>query len=266
MVRAAWIVVCALTFAALFGQLLAPYRYDKMSRDQPDAEPSKIHLMGTDVMGRDRWSRLLVGTQVSLLLAPLAALLSTLLAAAAGGLAGLKGGLLERLIKAVCDLFLCLPWMFLLIAVRALLPLNSGPETSVLATFLLLGLLGWAGPARVVRARTQSLLQRGDHLWRRASGITASRMLWLHIVPNLRPVLIAQFWVSAPLFVLSEANLSIIGLGVSEPLPSWGSLLRELEGNRSLSGSPWLLAPLALPASLVASAQLLARQNRRSSG
>lgn len=80
----------------------------------------------------------------------------------------------------------------------------------------------------------------------RASGSGGFRLLWRHLVPNLRPVLTAQFWISIPVFILTEANLSILGLGVAEPLPSWGGLLRELENFTSFSTQPWLFAPLIL--------------------
>jgi ABC-type dipeptide/oligopeptide/nickel transport system permease subunit len=80
----------------------------------------------------------------------------------------------------------------------------------------------------------------------RASGSNSFRLLMHHLLPNLRPVLFAQFWVSIPIFILSETNLSILGLGVAEPLPSWGSLLRELEGLSILSARPWQFVPLVL--------------------
>jgi len=99
----------------------------------------------------------------------------------------------------------------------------------VMITFLLLGCLGWAGPARIVRAGTRTLVDSDYLVQASASGISRWRLFWRHLLPNLRPILLAQFWISVPLFILSEANLGLLGLGVSEPLPSWGALLRELE-------------------------------------
>jgi len=150
------------------------------------------------------------------------------------------------LVMSVTDLFLALPWLFLLITVRALLPLNVAPLTSVVITFALLGCLGWAGAARVVCADTRRLCASDFVLQARASGSNGFRLLARHLVPNLKPILLAQFWISIPIFILSETNLSILGLGVAEPLPSWGSLLRELESFSIVSAKPWQFAPLVL--------------------
>lgn len=232
--------------AALLADWIAPASYEQQFRSEISAAPSAKHPLGTDDLGRDRLARLLYGGRVSLLLAPAATLLSLLIAAAIGGLAGYLPGWWDRLLLGLIDLFLCLPFLFLLLAVRAMLPLNVRPGISVSITFALLGVLGWAGPARVVRASIRSLMASDFLLQARASGCSGMRLLAVHLLPNLRPVLWAQFWISLPLFILSEANLSILGLGVSEPLPSLGSLLRELENLGAVREQPWMLAPALL--------------------
>jgi ABC-type dipeptide/oligopeptide/nickel transport system permease subunit len=192
-----------------------------------------------------------------LLLAPAAASLSTLMAALIGGLAGYLGGVWARTAMAVTDLFLSLPWLFLLITARALLPLNVSPLVSAMVTFLLLGLLGWTTAARVLCASAGSLRSSDFARQARALGISGHRLFWVHVMPNLRPVLYAQFWISIPVFILSEANLGILGLGVAEPMPSWGSLLKELEGLVSVGEEPWKFVPLILLVVVVTSFQLL---------
>ena len=254
--RIAIVLVAVFAVAALFAGFLAPADYAKQFRESPNAAPSRTHLLGTDELGRDRFSRVLYGTRVSLLLAPTAALLSTLLAAFVGGLAGYLGGWWQKLSMAGTDLFMSLPWLFLLLMVRAMLPLNVAPLTSVMITFMLLGVLGWAASARVLCAGASALRNSEFVLQARASGIHGLRLLALHVLPNLKPVLYAQFWISIPVFILSEANLGILGLGVSEPLPSWGSLLRELEGFNAFS-EPWRLAPLVLLVIVVTSFQMI---------
>lgn len=236
---------------------LAPAGYAKQYRDATSAPPSHAHWLGTDEIGRDRFARVLYGTRISLLLAPAAALLSTLMAAFIGGLAGYLGGAWARIAMAVTDLFLSLPWLFLLITARALMPLNVSPLFSVLVTFLLLGLLGWTTAARVLCTSAASLRSSDFVRQARAVGLPAQRLFWIHVVPNLKPVLYAQFWISIPVFILSEANLGILGLGVAEPMPSWGSLLKELEGMVSIGEEPWKFVPLILLVVVVTSFQLL---------
>src|SRR5581483_4544247 len=225
-----WARAVAITFlvvvalASIFASSVAPAGYAHQFRDLPDSPPSRQHWLGTDDLGRDRFARLLYGTRVSLFLAPAASLIATLLAAIIGGSAGFLGGWCERVIMAITDLFLSLPWLFLLITVRALMPLNVSPVTSVVITFSLLGLLGWAAAARIVCSDARSLRQSDFVLQARAAGNGAGRLMTRHLLPNLLPILYAQFWISIPVFILAEANLSILGLGVAEPLPSWGSL------------------------------------------
>ncbi|HVI80421.1 MAG TPA: ABC transporter permease [Candidatus Acidoferrum sp.] len=247
------LIVCL----SLAANWVAPAGYAKQYREAADAPPSRAHWLGTDEIGRDRFARVLYGTRISLLLAPAAALLSTLLAALIGGLAGYLGGTWARVAMAVTDLFLSLPWLFLLITVRALMPLNVSPLISVLVTFTMLGLLGWTSAARVLCASAGSLRNADFVRQARASGIRGARLFWIHVVPNLKPVLNAQFWISIPVFILSEANLGILGLGVAEPMPSWGSLLRELEGLVSVGEQPWKFVPLLLLVVVVTSFQFV---------
>jgi ABC-type dipeptide/oligopeptide/nickel transport system permease subunit len=250
--------VLALVLAAsLAANWLAPAGYAKQYREATDAPPSRAHWLGTDDVGRDRFARVLYGTRISLLLAPAAALLSTLMAALIGGLAGYLGGAWARMAMAVTDLFLSLPWLFLLITARALMPLNVSPLVSVLVTFMLLGLLGWTTAARVLCTAAGSLRSSDFVRQARAAGLPGQRLFWVHVMPNLRPVLYAQFWISIPVFILSEANLGILGLGVAEPMPSWGSLLKELEGLVSMGEEPWKFVPLILLVVVVTSFQLL---------
>ncbi len=231
--------------------------YAAQFREAPNAPPSRAHWLGTDQLGRDRFVRVVVGTRVSLLLAPAAALLSTMLAALIGGIAGYLGGLWQHLATMMIDLFLSLPWLFLLITARALLPLNVSPLTSVMVTFLLLGMLGWAASARVMCAGAAAVRNSDFVLQARATGVARWRLALVHVLPNLKPVLLAQFWTSVPVFILAEANLGILGLGVAEPLPSWGSLLRELEDLAMSSGELWKLVPLLLLILVVSSFELL---------
>ena len=257
-VRIAAIAVLLVTAGlVLLANYLAPAGYEQQFRELPQAAPSAHHLLGTDDLGRDRWARLLFGMRVSLTLAPLAALLTTVLAGLVGGIAGYFGGWTERCAKLVIDFFLSVPWLFLLITVRAVLPLNISPQASVAVTFALLGLLGWAASARVICSGAKDLM-KSEFVWMaRAAGFSGWKLIRLHLLPNLRGALLAQFWISIPVFIIAEANLGVLGLGVSEPLPSLGSLLRELQESVTLRPEPWRLLPLAVLIVVISSFQVL---------
>ena len=253
------VLLAAIVLASLGADLIAPAPYAQQFRDHPNASPSKRFPLGTDDLGRDRLSRLLHGTRISLLLAPAAALAATIIAALAGIAAGMLGGKIEKALLSAIDLISSLPWLFLLIAVRALLPLNISAYASVAITFLLLGALGWTGAARVIRAAALSVRESGFLLQARALGLPVRRLWLIQLLPNLRAPVASQFWLSIPLFILAEANLGILGLGVTEPLPSLGNLLLDLANHRDFMTEPWRLAPVVLLLLVLLSLQSLSR-------
>jgi peptide/nickel transport system permease protein len=248
------VLIFAVSLAANF---FAPASYALQFRDFINAPASRQFWLGTDELGRDRWSRLLYGSRISLLLAPAAAMLSTAMAILIGGVAGYVGGWWDRVVLRVIDIFLSIPWLFLFLIVRALLPLNTSPLVSVIITFLIMGLLGWAPAARVIRAGAQSIRDSDLVLHARACGCRGLRLVLIQIAPNLKPVIFAQFWISIPTFILGEASLGLIGLGVAEPLPSWGNLLRDLANPAAVTTNPWILAPLIVLAVVVSCFQLV---------
>jgi peptide/nickel transport system permease protein len=238
------LLLSAMFLAAIASGLASTGDHARQFREMPGARPSPHFPLGTDDLGRDRLARLLYATRISLILAPAAALLATLLAAAAGGAAGYFGGWWDTCVVHTIDLMLSLPWFFLLLAARGVLPLNAPPLASLLITYGLLAILGWAGPARVIRAGTRRLRDSDFALQASAEGCGTLRILCRHVIPNLQPVLLAQLWTNIPVFILAEANLGLLGLSASEPFPTWGNLLRELQNPLSLRLEAF--APLAV--------------------
>ena len=254
-------ILTAIFGVVLFAEWTAPNGYERQFRESISTSPSSQFLLGTDSLGRDRFARLLHGSRLSLLLAPAAAAISVLLAAIVGALAAFGGKRWGRWLVILSDLALSLPWLFLLITIRASLPLDVTPEISIAITFLLLGLLGWAGPSKVIRAGVKKIVESDYIFQARAMGTSNWRIFYSYVLPNTRPLLSAQFWIALPVFILSEANLGALGLSVTEPLPSWGNLLRELESQTAALANPmanwWLLAPVALLISVVSLLQLM---------
>jgi peptide/nickel transport system permease protein len=251
--RAALLFLVATAALSLAASFVAPHDYAMQFRESPNAAPSRVFPLGTDDLGRDRFSRLLAGSRVSLVCAPAAALVATALAAAIGTAAGFLDGWAEEAATGIIDLFLSLPWFFAVLTVRALLPLNFSPWASTATTFLLLAAVGWASGARVVRASVAGMRCAGAILHARASGCQGARLFLFHLLPNLRPALSAQFWILIPVFLLTEANLGLLGLGISEPVPSLGNMLAELQNYHRIPEAPWVLAPAVLLAMIVAS-------------
>jgi peptide/nickel transport system permease protein len=246
-------VLIAVGLLAAGAGILAPHDYEAQFRKHANEPPSRLFPLGTDGLGRDRLARLLQASRVSLLCAPAAAFAATAGAAAVGLAAGYYGGLVNEIATGITDLFLSLPWLFVLLTLRAVLPLNLSSYASIAATFGMLAAIGWASGARVVRASVMALLESEPILHARSYGCSSRRILWIHLLPNLRPVLSAQFWILVPVFLLSEANLGLLGLGVAEPMPSWGSMLSELQNYQRIPEAPWMLAPAVLLALVIAS-------------
>ena len=220
--------------------------FSAQDRLNPAAEPSRLHPAGTDALGRDRLTRVAAGTLLGFTGATAAAALTTGLAALVGMSAALSPRLLSAPLLLASDLFLSLPWLFLLMMVRAGLPLSASPLFTATVTFLLLGLLGWPAAAHAVHAGTQRLMGSAWLLQARASGLSTGSIL-RHLAPQLGPLLLPQFLLSIPAFLMAEANLGTLGLGVGEPLPSWGSMLAELESSALLlGGSHWALLPVGV--------------------
>jgi peptide/nickel transport system permease protein len=240
--RMALTLLLAVVVCAVFAPVIAPYSYERQFRESPHAGPSRQFPMGTDEIGRDRFSRLVYATRVSVLLAPAAALVSIVLAL----LISCAARPFRRAVSGLTTICLSLPWIFLFIILRAELPLDTSPEVSILMTFALMGVAGWAWPARVFSASIQEIGQSGWLLQARASGMRGWRIALVHAWPHLRALALAQFRVLVPAYILSEASLGMLGLGVADPVPSWGNLLQDLQRPDLVKANPWVLAPLGV--------------------
>ena len=250
--RLPFVLLGAIILLLLVGSLAVPHSQSAQFRESVSAQPSATFPLGTDALGRDRLSRTLSGARMSLLCAPAAAAISVLLALAIGLLSGTLGRRAERAAGTMSDVFLSLPWLFALLAARAVLPLNASPLSSVVLTFGLLGLLGWAGPCRMMMASVKRHMASDFVLLAVSSGCPRWRIALVHVLPNLMPLALAQFLVAVPTYLLAEANLGLLGLGIPEPLASLGGMLKELDNLPAIGSHPAMLAPALLLFALVA--------------
>ncbi len=205
--------------------------------------PAHLFLAGTDEFGRDLFSRMAFGAQLSLFAGLLAAGISLLLGLAIGGLAGYAGGWADSLLMRWTELFMAVPWLFLLFAVRATLPLHVSPAQAFLLIVAVIGLVGWARPARLVRGITLAAKERDFVSAARGFGASNAYLLRRHVLPQAMPVIWTQAALLVPQFILAELFLSFLGLGVGEPAPSLGNLLTSLQQVHVLQSEWWMYAP-----------------------
>jgi peptide/nickel transport system permease protein len=224
--------------------------------------PARIYLLGTDRYGRDQFSRLLYGARVSLFSGLLAAALAVSLGLVAGAAAGFRGGWLDQVLMRTSELFLALPWLYLLLAVRAVLPLDLAPAGSFLLLVAVLGAVGWARPAHLVRGAVLSARRRDYVLAAQGFGGSDLYVLRRHVLPQAAGVALTQLALLVPQYVLAEVAMSFLGLGVAEPVPSWGTMLAELERYDALISYRWLLWPAVLLTGAVLSYHTLAEHFR----
>ncbi len=205
--------------------------------------PDVVFLAGSDRFGRDQLSRLLHGARISLFAGLLAGLLAVGLGLLIGAAGGYFGGWIDHVLTRLTELFMVLPWLYLLIGIRAFLPLHITPTQAFTLLVVLIGLVGWAAPARLVRGVVLSAKERDYVQAARGFGASDLYLLWHHILPQTLPVVATQLAIRVPSFILAEVTLSFLGLGVAEPVPSWGNMLAALQEYHVLVSYGWMFLP-----------------------
>jgi len=205
--------------------------------------PARVFLLGTDAYGRDQFSRLLYGGRLSLLAGLLAAALSLGLGLLLGAAAGFYGGWIDEIVMRGAELFIALPWLYLLFAVRAFLPLHIPAGQAFLLILMIIGLIGWARPARLIRGVVLSAKERTYILAARGFGASDLYLLRRHVLPQTMGVVLTQATLLIPQYILAEVTLSYLGLGVGEPEPSWGNMLAGLQQYHVLVSYWWMFLP-----------------------
>lgn len=190
-------------------------------------EAPRVYLLGTDQLGRDRFSRLVVASRFSLLTGPAGTLLASVLGIVIGCVAGYAGRFIDAALMRVADVLLALPTLVIILAARAAFPLELPPARAVFLLVSIFTLLGWAEMARLTRNLVFALREREFVLAAESLGLAHARILFRHILPNAARPLIVQASLLLPAFLLAETALSFLGVGLQEPEPSWGNMLTE---------------------------------------
>ena len=219
----------------LFAPLLSPYAYDSTDWDRISTPPSLStgHWFGTDDVGRDLFVRTLHGGRISLLVGLAATLVSLIIGVAWGATAGYVGGRTDQFMMRIVDVLYAMPFMFFVILLMVFFGRN------ILLIFVAVGAVNWLDMARIVRGQTLSLKKREFIEAARAGGVSTYNIIRRHIVPNLLGVVVVYVTLTIPQVILVESFLSFLGLGVQEPMTSWGALVND--GAQTMETAPWAL-------------------------
>lgn len=257
-------MIARISLLAMIGILIAGpwFCADPVAQDRAMASsaPGVQHWLGTDDYGRDLAARFLYGGRWSVIAGAAATLLALAAGWILGGAAGFMGGRADQLVMLISEWFLALPWIYLLIAARAALPLDLPSRDAMLAVILLIALVSWARPARLARGMVLSLSRKGYVESARGFGVPGWKIFARHILPGTGPVFLAQTLTLLPRFVLAEVTLSFLGLGVSEPNPTWGALIVPLKQVYLLEQQWWKVIPMMLMIPFFVNFALVARQ------
>ena len=207
--------------------------------------PATLFLWGADQFGRDVFGRILFGARISLTIGIFASCIALGLGLLLGGIAGYYGGVIDDVLMRFVEILATIPSLFLLLALRAMFPLDMNPTAIFVLLISILGFISWGLVARVVRGLALALREEEYIQAARALGSSDLRILWRHILPGTSAYAIVSFTLLIPGFILTEAGLSFLGLGISEPASSWGLMLAVAQegGIQTFTQRPWMLLP-----------------------
>ena len=202
-----------------------------------------LFLLGTDMQGRDLWSRLMYATRTSMTIGLVSVALSLVLGVVLGGISGYYGGLIDTLIQRIIEILRSIPTIPLWMGLAAALPADWDVVKVYFAITIIISLIGWTELARVVRGRFISLKEEDFVMAAELLGCSRARIIFRHMVPSFISHIIAATTLAIPAIIISETSLSFLGLGLRPPAISWGVLLQDAQNIQALVVSPWLLVP-----------------------
>ena len=207
-------------------------------------EGGKIFLFGSDSLGRDLFSRIILGSQVSLTIPFAGTLISFVLGLLIGSVSGYFGGTVDNVIQRIIEVLNSLPSLPLWMALSAAIPAGIPPVQMYLLITVILSLIGWTGLARVVRGKFMSLKNEDYVMAAKLAGVSDMKIIMKHMVPGFMSYLIVNLTLGIPSMIIGETSMSFLGLGIQAPATSWGVLLKEAQNVTNIVSHPWCLIPL----------------------
>lgn len=206
-------------------------------------EGGNLYLLGTDINGRDVFSRILLGGRISLTIGFLALLIVFPIGLLYGGISGYVGGAVDNIMMRFAEAIMAIPSFYLLIILAAILPAGMTSIQRFCLIVVILALVGWAGFARVIRGMVLSIKKEEFVLAEKTMGASNLRIILKHLLPQTTSYVIIAMTLSVPSYILAESGLSFLGLGIQQPDASWGNMLKEAQEFTNILYRPWLLAP-----------------------
>lgn len=228
---------------SFIGPLLSPYGYNDRSA-LVKAAPSLKHWFGTDYIGRDVLTRVMVGGRISIAVGVVSVVISVVVGTLVGSIAGYYGGKIDYFLMAFTDIFLSIPFLPIVILMGSMLSdLKVNPNMRIVALMFMLGLLSWPSIARLVRGEILSLREQEFMQATESLGLKDTRKIIKHLIPNVIPTIIVNATLGVASAILTESALSYLGMGVVEPTPSWGNMISASNKAIDLQKRPWLWMP-----------------------
>lgn len=259
------VVLAAIALFCFAGPLFSPYSeteifyLDKESGTEirmadlpghPDAvlntkaPPSKAHVLGTNEMGQDQLVRVMYGGRISLMVGFVVVVVEMILGVTMGGLAGYYGGWVDMVVMRLVEMFVSIPFIPLMLIISSLLiSLKISPQHKIYYTMFIMGVIYWAGVARMIRGNILSLREMEYMQACEATGIRTSRRIFRHLVPNTMPLIIVMATMDLGGVILMESTMSYLGIGVGVPYASWGNMVSSVKDNIVMRNCPWIWVP-----------------------
>ena len=234
------VILTIFVLAAVFAPFITSFDRDSIDLMNIESAPNSLHILGTDELGRDVFTRLLYGGRVSLGVALCATVIQLLIGVSLGCISGFYGKWVDNIVMRVVDTVMCFPFFVIAITIAALF------GASVWNIILIIGCLQWTGVSRIVRAKILSLKQSELIEAARAMGLSSFEIISKHLLPNVLSPIIVNATLNVANGILMEAGISFLGLGVKQPQPSWGNMLSAAQSMRVLQYEWWLWIPTGL--------------------
>ena len=238
------VLIVAIAALCFIGPFFMKYDYNTQTNDIQVGFMVNVHILGTDKLGRDILTRLMYGGRLSILVGIVSVAIEILIGTLIGAIAGYYGGKVDTALMALADIWMSLPFLPVIIILGSILSeLQVPAKVRVIYLIFIMGILSWGSIARLVRGEILSLREQEFMQATEALGLKDSRKILRHLIPNVIPILIVNATLGIGSFIITESALSYLGVGVTEPIPSWGNMINAANSQANIEKRPWLWVP-----------------------